>query len=270
VLEIVRKARDRDYDEDSRRVRDQAEPMIVPLLTGDFGAIAARFPELEKLVLKTSSDEQAGRVVEFEHLAWSEMGTLERALPGVLSYLKRLPALTQDSSIGGRPQSFWTLRRTKQLTGAALAKTRDEWVRTYVERVAAAYAGDVWWYFYAGDVTTPDEARDALAALPRFTLSAYEGSVEPEWTMGNVLKLAGHNDEAEPHLRRSVSACFRWHELPAHQRASLALGEILEAKGDKAGACTSCLEVLAHWGSAKPRSVTADAARAHAKKLGCR
>ena len=47
------------------------------------------------------------------------------------------------------------------------------------------------------------------------------------------------------------------------------LGEALESKGDTQGACAAYAEVLEHWGNAKPRSKTADAARAHMKKLGC-
>jgi hypothetical protein len=49
----------------------------------------------------------------------------------------------------------------------------------------------------------------------------------------------------------------------------LYLGELDEQSGDKPSACAHYAKVLDRWGHAKPRSVTADEARAHATKLGC-
>ncbi len=86
--------------------------------------------------------------------------------------------------------------------------------------------------------------------------------------MGHVLLLAGRVDEAIPYLRRTVEACWGVHWLSSHQFAAEYLGEALEQKGDKAGACDAYAEVLKHWGHAKPRTVTADKARAQSKALG--
>jgi hypothetical protein len=52
-------------------------------------------------------------------------------------------------------------------------------------------------------------------------------------------------------------------------RSQLYLGELDEQAGDKPSACANCAKVLERWGHAKPRSVTADEARAHATRLGC-
>ena len=87
--------------------------------------------------------------------------------------------------------------------------------------------------------------------------------------MGQVLLLAGRVDEAVPHLRRAAGACYGCDYTPSHQLAAEWLGEALEQKGDRTGACESYAEVLAHWGHARPRSVTADKARARSKSLGC-
>jgi hypothetical protein len=51
--------------------------------------------------------------------------------------------------------------------------------------------------------------------------------------------------------------------------SQLYLGELDEQAGDTASACAHYAKVLARWGGAKPRSVTADEARSRAKKLGC-
>ena len=50
---------------------------------------------------------------------------------------------------------------------------------------------------------------------------------------------------------------------------ALSIGLALEQKGDKEGACAAYASVLDRLGNAKPRSVTAEKAKAHAKALGC-
>jgi hypothetical protein len=47
------------------------------------------------------------------------------------------------------------------------------------------------------------------------------------------------------------------------------LGQLLEQKTDRDGACAQYAAVLARWGHAKPRSVTAEKARSRSKALGC-
>ena len=47
------------------------------------------------------------------------------------------------------------------------------------------------------------------------------------------------------------------------------LGRALERTGQREAACASYRRVLDRWGHAKPRSVTADDARARLARLGC-
>jgi hypothetical protein len=49
----------------------------------------------------------------------------------------------------------------------------------------------------------------------------------------------------------------------------LDLAEAEERKGKTAEACTELGRVVAQWGRATPRSVTADEARRRQKALGC-
>jgi hypothetical protein len=49
----------------------------------------------------------------------------------------------------------------------------------------------------------------------------------------------------------------------------LRLGELDEQSGNNPSACAHYAKLLERWGHAKPRSVTADEARARATKLGC-
>jgi eukaryotic-like serine/threonine-protein kinase len=76
-------------------------------------------------------------------------------------------------------------------------------------------------------------------------------------------------DEAIEHLRRAVATCDIFYSTIDHVRAALNLGRALEQKGDLHAACDAYEKVLAQWGKAKPRSVTADAARSRVKAIGC-
>jgi serine/threonine-protein kinase len=84
-----------------------------------------------------------------------------------------------------------------------------------------------------------------------------------------VSALAGRTDEATQLLSRAAANCMVIDQPFETVRANLELGEVYEQAGDTASACARFEKVLERWGSAKPRSVTADEARAHAAKLGC-
>jgi serine/threonine protein kinase/tetratricopeptide (TPR) repeat protein len=139
-------------------------------------------------------------------------------------------------------------------------RRRAEWI----EERAGTYPGEIWKLAYAGTALTPDDARDALAALPRFapSVAGYEAY------SGHVYLLAGRAGEAIPYLRRATAVCEASFQIVG-TRASLWLGEALEATNDTRGACAAYKLVLDRWGHAKPRSVTADAARVRTKALAC-
>ncbi len=152
--------------------------------------------------------------------------------------------------------------------------------RASIERAreAGADPGEIWNYLYAIPAATPADARAALDALPEWSpptptpllmgsFSVRQGS--PEGATGHAYLLAGRAAEAVPHLRRAVAMCDLYQSTIDHVRAQLDLGRALEVTGDAAGACEAYGGVLAQWGHAKPRSVTAEAARASAAALHC-
>ena len=141
------------------------------------------------------------------------------------------------------------------------------------------YRGMVWPYAFAAPASTPDEARAALDVMPDHapissfvnSMWIYLGDVGlPDAAVGHVYLLAGKPIDALPYLRRAAAACADFDAILMHTRAALDLGVALEATGDDRGACEAYGKVLARWGRAKPRSVTADEARARGAKLGCR
>jgi tetratricopeptide (TPR) repeat protein len=142
-----------------------------------------------------------------------------------------------------------------------------------------AYKGAVWDYAYASPAFTATEANAALAALaelgPPTSAPAFGGfscsgrSGSPEADAGRVYLLAGRVDEAVEHLKKAVAQCDVLPSTLDHVHAELNLGRALEQKGDHTGACEAYGKVLARWGHATPRSVTADAAKERSKALGC-
>jgi eukaryotic-like serine/threonine-protein kinase len=91
----------------------------------------------------------------------------------------------------------------------------------------------------------------------------------PETAVGVTFLLGDRLDDAVRWLTDATGTC-RALEFPfEHTRAFAWLGQALEQKGDKAGACTAYRVVDERWGQARPRSVTAERAREREKALGC-
>ncbi len=153
--------------------------------------------------------------------------------------------------------------------------------RAWIEQRLASGASRgsmMWTYAYALPALTAAEAKAAIEALPENAPRAvpsfggwgFSGRVgSPDASAGHVYLLAGQLDDAIVHLRRAADACDVYDSTLDHVRASLDLGRALEEKGDRDGACAAYRSVLARWGQAKPRSVTADAARERTAHLRC-
>jgi serine/threonine-protein kinase len=183
----------------------------------------------------------------------------------------RVDLLVQGSNLtGGLGPAFRILREA----GAPLEPRRRAWVDGYLRSGSPAVA---WVEAWARPARTPEDAGEALAALTsdlRFSLPrggecASAGLYDADASAGHVLVLAGKPAAAIPFLRRSVGNCFLLEDPFKHVHAQLDLGRALDRTGDVAGACEQYGAVLARWGHARPRSVTADEARARAKSLGC-
>jgi eukaryotic-like serine/threonine-protein kinase len=130
---------------------------------------------------------------------------------------------------------------------------------------------------------SPTEARSAVSRAPApddrvWAALPLDG---PEFLgiAGSAFALGGDPQRAVPLLKAATDWCgpsphhqeiFQIFWLLLQLRHRLALSEALEQTGDRDGACAQYAAILTRWGNAKPRSVTADEARAHAKALSCR
>ena len=153
-----------------------------------------------------------------------------------------------------------------------LVRVLTTWRAKWEPLLRGDYRRFLWVYGYAGVVDTRDEAVSAVAELPRY--SPIPPFVPNGWlplaTVGRTLWLAGHEDEGIAYLTHAAHSCNAGvHPIP-WIRAHGWLAEALAKRGDTDGACRENDVVLQRWGDAKPRSVTADAARARARALGCK
>jgi serine/threonine-protein kinase len=91
----------------------------------------------------------------------------------------------------------------------------------------------------------------------------------PELSVATAFARAGRAAEAEPHAVRAAKSCVRIADPFAHAHAELELGLVEESLGKAEAACEAYRAVLAQWGTAKPRSVTAERARERMRALAC-
>jgi hypothetical protein len=164
-----------------------------------------------------------------------------------------------------------TMRAGGKIDDKALDLARTGYLYRLSTRSPPAPPGDRWlagWAIVASVFEDADEAKHAVAALSDLgPPPPFEQFYAP--AVGRTFELAARLDEAVPHLERSVNACFSFDAPRDVRRASYFLGLAYEAKGDKTAACKSYADLLAHWGNAKPKSVTADLARARFSELKC-
>jgi serine/threonine-protein kinase len=275
VEDVVRRRVEHELDPEARKIDALFMPSFASWLRGDLADVARAFPSWQKTIDEDTSDSCVSTLLMVEGFMSEELGHPERAVPLVDRYMRRLPALVQDSAIGARPTVLWVQRRAKRITDDEFRAKRDEWVAAARAKLPPSWAGMAWFTFYAMPARTPDEAREALDALPKFEpLAPYEGLEDDEESMGRVLLLAGRGDDAEPHLRRAATVCAGPDELYPQLRATGELGQVLESRRDVAGACEAYARVIARWGGGpaapKPRPLLVEDARARAKKLGCK
>jgi eukaryotic-like serine/threonine-protein kinase len=254
------------------------------ILAGDFAEASALADKASRVLL---GDERlrSSYAPHYEHIGQLieialETGD-ERAVQRLASdFVAHRDAWTTEATFGHGTDLSLTFARLASRVGepppTSFEEARKAWIGARL--IAGSDRAQIWDYAYASPALTEAEAKAALAALPEwgpatptpanfYNVFGRVGS--PEADYGRVLLLAGHVDEAIEHLKRAVATCDLFTSTLDHVRAELDLGRALAQKGDKPGACEAYGKVLAQWGHAKPRSVTADAARARSKALGC-
>lgn len=186
--------------------------------------------------------------------------------------------LSPDPSIGFVEPMF----RAGMLTTVDLERLRAAWQADEIVRTRATDPGVLsqqrarlawlrWTLIHGSFAETREEAVAARAAMPTISEPPLaQRALRFEFVAGKVLALAGDTTHAIEHLRRVTEACTGLRAPQPHVRAHYFLGLALEGSGDKEGAASAYRFVVNAWGAARPRSITAEKAKARLSALGGR
>jgi tRNA A-37 threonylcarbamoyl transferase component Bud32/tetratricopeptide (TPR) repeat protein len=199
-----------------------------------------------------------------------ETGRVKEAGAVASDFLRRREGW-QFSSVLDDPAVY--LMRIAARAGAIsepdLRARRDAWygaatrvLSSDVDRLRA------WELAYGLGIEREDEALEALSVWPA-DIQRPSATQEIDASLGRALWLGGKQGEAQPYLERYSLRCSRWEDILSSMREDLLYGRVLEARGDRDRACPVFAAILARWGEAKPRSVTAEEARKRSRSLGC-
>jgi serine/threonine-protein kinase len=184
---------------------------------------------------------------------------------------------SEDFAIGRDfvPSLYDAEREAGTLPDAKRAALRAAWLAGWRARTAPANFPFLWLTGYARTVDDRVEADEAAAAMAELGRPPFHPLSYPDRGIGLTLLLTDHAADAVPILDRASRTChaveftsgieLAWEST----RAARDLGRALEATGDVEGACGAYRRVLARWGGAKPRSVTADFARDRLSHMAC-
>ncbi len=141
----------------------------------------------------------------------------------------------------------------KAITKNEFAMKRDEWLRAESRRSEGIFARALQWVkAYALAVTSPEDARESLAALAQFgpLPTGPLRSPDQQDAIGYTYLLAvGRPDEALPYLRQATRSCAAL-DWPIEQTWSYQhLGMDYEALGDPEGACEAYGAITRRWNS---------------------
>ena len=278
-IETVREALRQKWDlypPGKRAARELYDRAQLDLATGDFVSAERRAKELERLVEAATTDLEHAEAANQLLDVYAETGRTDRAADVADAFLKRRDVWIATSPIGENPVQAVVPRllavsaRGGRITAADFETKRDAWLTDSQARISPLWAKELWYSAYASITDDEASARAALAVLPRFSpLPPGRDFTMADAATGRAYLLAGDAASALPYLERGASTCLAFDAPVVDTQAHLQLGDALRITGDIPRACTAYRVVVDRWGSAKPRSISAEQARAHMTELAC-
>ncbi len=251
---------------------------LARMLAGDFEGAELRARELETLSQTSRMQEERGAVAKLLAQVLLETGKIREAGDVVMRFLDRRDAWEPNPSAedvavaqDATPFLLFAAAEAEQLSVAARVSRRDAWLRDWEARVTPVARNYLWMHAYASTAYSAEEAKSALDVLSRQApLPPFRPETLADAYVGRTYLLTGRTDDAITWLGQATQSCAAL-QFPFEQtRAFLWLGQAKESKGDTKGACGAYRVVLDRWGQAKPKSVSAEHARARVSALGCR
>jgi serine/threonine-protein kinase len=261
----------------ARRQKKIVLDSTVAELEGDFESVLKLVAEYAPTIEHSRQQSDHAGFTRAAAELYLEMGRDADAGKIALDFLDRRDAWepapgAEDVAMGSdaTPYLLVTALRAGVITRADFEARRDAWRRAWTAKVTPVTRRFLWLHGYAAMVDTAEDARAAVAALPAYEpLPPFRPESRVDVAVARTFLLAGRVDDAIAWAERAAGSCEILRFPIEHMHALLLLGEARAQKGDKPGACSALGQVLARWGQAKPRSVTAERARERQRALGC-
>ena len=254
--------------DDQRAAMRQRDETHLAILRGDLSAAERLQKELASGVANDpSEDAHATEVVPLMELL-VEMGRAADAARLASDYVGARSAWKSAGPWSPLPEMLSVALHAGRLREDERTTARATWLRQWDELEGPLHLQS-WVLGYAIPATTAQDAFAALEVAPGALPRVHSNQFHREGleASGRVLLLAGRGADAVPYLRRAAGACSALQVPVEHTHAQLHLGQALEQAGDTAGACRAYRVVLDRWGAARPRSVSAEVARARSRAI---
>jgi eukaryotic-like serine/threonine-protein kinase len=279
-MEAVRATLEHRFRQSDDRDRERARlntDIALAIVEGDFEGALARMPDLRKSIVSERTRDPYTEAAATHVGLLVETGDLEGAGQVATQYLKEREGWPpsphrHDNAIRADRVPLFLLaqRNAGIITHQVFERERAGWVEAWIPKTGREYRRLLWVYAWPASVETPEEAARALKELERAGgLPPMRFTYRGDGAIGNTYLLAGRKADAREHLERAVRVCSGIEDPFGMPQTWLALGAARAATGEAKGACEAYAKVVAQWGRARPRSVTAEAAAERAKKLGC-
>ena len=270
VAEVLRQAWPRLDPSAVARADQTADRALLAAAYGDFDTASAHAREgLRQIDAQPTLPSHARFSVLLAEIEL-EAGRVKEAGAVASDFLRRREGW-QFGSVLDDPAVYLTriAARAGAIAEPDVRARRDAWygaatrvISVDIDRMRA------WELAYGTGIEREDEALEALSAWPA-DIQRPSSAHGIDASLGRALWLGGKHSEAQPHLERHSLRCSRWENILPSMRADLLHGRALEARGDRDRACQVFARILARWGEARPRSVTAEEARRRGRSLGC-
>ncbi len=274
-LESVRDAFDHAaaiFPESERPLHRKLWELDLLAAEGDFVAVEKLALEIEPLIAGDANERWHLAVARARIGAFLEQGRADDAAKVADDYLKRADNWSASQELLAEYSPRFSMNAVLFHAGKLDAKSFEGMRVGFLYQLSTGSPplpqGYRWVAGFADAVEDAAEAKRALGSLSEYAPLPQNESVHAP-TIGRVLALAGQWDDALPHLELTEDACFSMEAPREVRRNSYFLGLAREAKGDVPGACRAYAALLSHWGKAKPKSVTADLAKARVTALKC-
>lgn len=278
VRELLRQQEAHASSPGARRRFELIHGYDLAILSGDFDAARKTADALVDLAGGAPDRRLRSGATLLSIEASLEAGDSQTAARAARAFLARQDAWTAEPRSDdfavmrdGTPGIWMAERAGGLLSPSAFDEKRADWASRWEVRLPESYRPYAWLHGYARVALTREDAQEALEALPRFGgIPRFTPLTFGDAFVGKTYFLADRAAEAMPYLQRAARSCLALDHPVDHTQSEALLGQALAQQGDTSGACSAFSVVLSRWGNARPRSLTADAVRGLARKLGCR